>query len=124
MKDFGGFWGLREFRGFEVLWRRGFIRAFHVQGMRVQVSGLISGVPRPSKGDRFWVTLVSNHKTRRIGFLEGHTRPLFSGTCLLKQPKGLSTYMVECRVSMLGITIMIWGSVPHRTLWERQAIKD
>ena len=24
-----------------------------------------------------------------------------------------STYMVECRVSILGITIMIWGGIPH-----------
>ena len=23
------------------------------------------------------------------------------------------TYIVECRVSILGITIMIWGSIPH-----------
>ena len=29
--------------------------------------------------------------------------------------------MVECRVSILGITIMIWGGIPitvPRTLWE------
>ena len=23
--------------------------------------------------------------------------------------------MVECRVSILGITIMIWGSIPHNS---------
>ena len=26
-----------------------------------------------------------------------------------------STYMVECRVSILGITIMIWGGIPHNS---------
>ena len=25
----------------------------------------------------------------------------------------LSTYMVECRVSIIGITIMLWVSIPH-----------
>ena len=27
----------------------------------------------------------------------------------------LSTYMVECRVSILGLTIMIWGGMPHNS---------
>ena len=26
---------------------------------------------------------------------------------------GVRTYMAECRPSMLGITIMIWGSIPQ-----------
>ena len=26
-----------------------------------------------------------------------------------------STYIVECRVSILGIPIMIWGSIPHNS---------
>ena len=26
-----------------------------------------------------------------------------------------STYIVECRVSILGIVIMIWGSIPHNS---------
>ena len=29
----------------------------------------------------------------------------------------LSTYIVECRVSILGITIMIWESIPHTSTW-------
>ena len=32
------------------------------------------------------------------------------------EPKGVqSTYTVECRVSIFGITIMIWGSIPHNS---------
>ena len=27
----------------------------------------------------------------------------------------LSTYIVECGVSILGITTMIWGSIPHNS---------
>ena len=27
----------------------------------------------------------------------------------------LSTYMVECKISIFGITIMIWGSMPHNS---------
>ena len=26
-----------------------------------------------------------------------------------------STYMVECRVSILGITIMVWEGIPHNS---------
>ena len=26
-----------------------------------------------------------------------------------------SNYIVECRASILGITIMIWGSIPHNS---------
>ena len=29
---------------------------------------------------------------------------------LYNNPKGLSTYMVECRVSIFGITTVIWGN--------------
>ena len=29
--------------------------------------------------------------------------------------KVLSTYMVECRVSILGITIMVWEGIPHNS---------
>ena len=29
---------------------------------------------------------------------------------LYNNRKGLSTYMVECRVSIFGITIVIWGN--------------
>ena len=27
----------------------------------------------------------------------------------------LSTYMVECRVSILGIIIMVWEGIPHNS---------
>ena len=30
-------------------------------------------------------------------------------------PKGPKTYIVECRVSILGITIMIWEGIPHNS---------
>ena len=36
------------------------------------------------------------------------------GAALLTQ-RVQSTNMVECRVSILGITIMIWGSSPHNS---------
>ena len=34
---------------------------------------------------------------------------------LMRRPQMLSTYMVECRVSILGMTIMIQGSIPHNS---------
>ena len=33
-------------------------------------------------------------------------------------PRVLCTYMVECRVSILGITIMSWGSICHNRTWD------
>ena len=31
----------------------------------------------------------------------------------------LGTYIVECRVSIIGMTIMIWGeSIPHSSTWD------
>ena len=33
-------------------------------------------------------------------------------------PRVLCTYMVECRVSKLGITIMSWGSICHNRTWD------
>ena len=33
----------------------------------------------------------------------------------LLSPRVQSTHMVQCRVSILGITIMIWGSMPQNS---------
>ena len=41
-------------------------------------------------------------------WVKGTVRALYC-----KYPNGPSTYLVECRVSVLGITIMPWGSIPH-----------
>ena len=39
--------------------------------------------------------------------------PVLKGLIRLPQTQRVqSTYMVECRVSVLGIIIMIWGSIP------------
>ena len=37
---------------------------------------------------------------------------------LLLSQRVLSTYMVESRVSVLGVTIMIWGSMPHNSTYD------
>ena len=34
-----------------------------------------------------------------------------------KGPKYPTVYMVECRASALGITILIWGSIPRNSTW-------
>ena len=30
----------------------------------------------------------------------------------------MNTNMVGCRVSISGITILIWGSIPHESTWD------
>ena len=34
---------------------------------------------------------------------------------LLFSQRVLSTYMVECKVSILGITTMVWEGIPHNS---------
>ena len=29
-----------------------------------------------------------------------------------------SNYIVECRVSLVGIAVLIWGSMPHNSAWD------
>ena len=36
----------------------------------------------------------------------------------------LSTYIVESRVSIIGITIMVWVSVPHIGTWDPLGNRD
>ena len=43
----------------------------------------------------------------------GSTRAWLVWDCTTQRV--LSTYIIECRVSILGITIMIWGSISHNS---------
>ena len=64
-------------------------------------------------GLRVWYIGFIGFRVKDLGPFEGSSSRVLCQ--LLLSQSVLSTYIVECRVSMLGITIMIWGSIPHNS---------
>ena len=53
---------------------------------------------------------ATDYVTVRVVLMSGQDR---AGIPIAQTDRVLSTSILECRVSISGITIMIWGSIPH-----------